>query len=166
MRRRACLLLFFVVPSVIGGAATAQPQAVPNASLQGVWEIVDVTPTGPGAKPAYRPNLGFWMFTSKHYAIIVDDADSPRPPLGDAQNATAEHLRAVWGPFVGNAGTYERSGDLVTFRLLVAKNPERMNKGDYALNVKVQGDTLTAVEVRSQTGPVANPTTVKLRRVE
>jgi hypothetical protein len=167
MMKRAWLLLLLFVPAVIGVSAAAQRQAAPDAPLEGVWQILEVRPTGPGAKPVYRPNIGFWIFTAKHYAVIVDDAPSPRPELGDPSKATADQLRAVWGPFVGNAGTYERSRDMFTYRVLVAKSPGRMKGKDYASwSVKVEGDTLTAVELSSQSGPATNPTTVILKRVE
>jgi hypothetical protein len=107
--KRARLLLLLFVPAVIGVSVAAQRQAASDASLEGVWQILEYWPKG--AKPVYRPNMGgFWIFTAKHYAVIADDGPSPRPDLGDPSKATADHLRAVWGPFDGNAGTYERSG--------------------------------------------------------
>ena len=34
-------------------------------------------------------------------------AERPRPVLADAAKADADELRATWGPFVAEAGTYE-----------------------------------------------------------
>jgi hypothetical protein len=45
--------------------------------------------------------------------------------LADPAAASADELRAVWGPFVGEAGTFDLSGNVVTMQALVAKNPSR-----------------------------------------
>ena len=60
------------------------------------------------------------------------------------QAPTAAELLAMWGPFVANAGTYDISGDSVTFRPMVAKMPEVMKPGNSATaQFKLEGDTLT-----------------------
>jgi hypothetical protein len=77
-------------------------------------------------------------------------------------------LRATWGPFFAEAGTYERSGaNVLTMRPLVAKNPAAMSSGWFvAYTYRVQGDTLWLTEQRNQRGPITSPHTVKLARVE
>ena len=77
-------------------------------------------------------------------------------------------LRAAWGPFVGEAGTYEVTGvNLITMRPIVAKNPAVMGPAvvlTYAY--KLEGDTLWVTQQRNQNGPFANPFTLELVRVE
>jgi hypothetical protein len=77
-------------------------------------------------------------------------------------------LRAVWGPFVAEAGTFEVSGsDLITMRATVAKNPAAMRDGASSVyTYRREGDRLTLTEVRSPAGPSAQPITVTLMRVE
>ena len=82
-------------------------------SIQGVWQAVEVTITGPGARtiaiPEPRPNLT--IITARHYSRVEDQSERPRPIPADVTKASADELRAVWGPFVGEAGTYEVTAD-------------------------------------------------------
>jgi hypothetical protein len=80
----------------------------PPPSIQGVWRIVEATITGPGARTiafAERPNLT--IITAKHYSRVEVQTDGPRPILTDVARASADELRAAWGPVVSEAGTYE-----------------------------------------------------------
>ena len=58
-------------------------------------------------------------------------------------HASADELRAAWGPFVGEAGTYEvTSGSVITMRPLAAKNPAAMVPGAFiTYSYKLEGDT-------------------------
>ena len=56
---------------------------------------------------------------------------------------------------------------MLTTHPVVAKNPAAMAAGAYSVyRCKVDGNTLTLTTLRNQNGPVANPTTIKLARVE
>ena len=138
-------------------------------SIQGVWQAVEVTITGPGAHtiaiPQPRPNLV--IFTARHYSQIHLDAESPRPVLADVTKASADELRAVWGPFAGEAGTYEATGNVITLRPVVAKNPAAMAPGAFiTYSYKLDGDTLWVTFQKNQNGPIVNPVTVRAVRVE
>ena len=83
-----------------------------RSSIQGVWRVVEATTTGAGARTipfGDRPTLT--IFTAKHYSRVEVQADGPRPILADVAKASADELRAVWGPFVSEAGTYEATPD-------------------------------------------------------
>ena len=56
-------------------------------------------------------------------------AATDRPDIADTSKATADELRATWGPLLANAGTYEVSGDLITIHPFVAKIPVVMKPG-------------------------------------
>ena len=109
-----------------GNAGQGKP-----TSIQGVWRAVEVTLTGPAARTitfSERPNLT--IFTARHYSRVEVQADGPRPIPADVTKASADELRAAWGPFVGEAGTYEvATGDLLTVRPIAAKNPAVMGPG-------------------------------------
>ena len=140
-----------------------------RGSIQGVWRVVEAVVTGPGARTiafAERPNLT--IFTARHYSRSEVQADGPRPVLADVARATADELRAVWGPFVGEAGTYEATpGGVITMRPIASKNPAVMGPGVFiAYSYKVDGDTLSLTQQRNQNGPFANPFTLKLVRVD
>jgi len=144
----------------------AQPT---QASIQGVWRVVEATITGPGARTiafTERPNLT--IITARHYSRVEVQADGPRPVLTDVSKASADELRAVWGPFVSEAGTYEVTpGGLVTMRPIASKNPAVMGAGVFiTYSYKLDGDTLSLTQQRNKDGPFANPFTLKLVRVE
>ena len=172
--RRPLFAALSVAWLVITGPAEAghyvQPAAQPaRASIQGVWRIVEASITGPGARTipfAERPNLT--IITARHYSRVEVQADGPRPILADVAKASADELRAVWGPFVGEVGTYEATpGGLITMRPIAAKNPAVMGPGVFiTYSYKLDGDTLSLTQQRNQNGPFANPFTLKLIRVE
>jgi hypothetical protein len=141
----------------------------PPRSIQGVWRIEEATITGPAPRTISfheRPNLT--IITAKHYSRVEIQADGPRPALPDAAKASADELRAVWGPVVCEAGTYDVTQDgLVTMRPIASKNPAVMGAGVFVTYAyRLQGDTLALTQRRNQNGPFPNPFTLKLMRVE
>ena len=115
-----------------------------------------------------KPQPNFTILSGTHYSRTEVHAEQPRPVLADPTKATADELRAVWGPFVGEAGTYELSGDhLITMRPIVAKNPASMSNGVFSVySYKVEGDSMTVTTLRNQNGPITSAVTIKLARVE
>jgi hypothetical protein len=141
-----------------------------KTSLQGVWQAVEVKITGPGARtvtiPEPRPNL--MIITAKHYSRVEVHSEGARPIPADVATASADELRAVWGPFVGEAGTYELTRpNEITMRPIAAKNPAVMVPGAFiAYSFKIDGDTIWVTQLRNQNGPFANPFTIKAVRIE
>jgi len=137
-------------------------------SVQGVWRVVEATITGPAARTisfAGRPNLT--IITAKHYSSVEVQADGPRPVVSDVAKATADELRAAWGPFVAEAGTYEVAGGSITMRPIASKNPAVMGSGVFiTYGYKLDGRMLSLTQQRNQNGPFPNPFTLKLERVE
>lgn len=165
MNKRLLLVLFsvgFLASATVEGQTRTE-------SIQGVWQVVEVRMSGPNPAtitiPEPRPNLT--IITAKHYSRVQVEAEGPRPVLANAAKATADELRATWGPFVGEAGTYEIKGNLLTMRPIAAKNPAAMTHGAYTTwSFTLTGDTLLVTAKGNQNGPVANPVTVKAVRVE
>jgi hypothetical protein len=134
-----------------------------------VWQTIEVTVTGPGARtikiPEPRPNL--MIVSARHYSRVEVRAEGPRPVSTNVAKASADELRALWGPFVGEAGTYEVNGTVITMRPLAAKNPAAMVPGtSLTYSYRLEGDTIWVTEQRNQDGPVANPVTIKAVRIE
>jgi len=154
----------------LGSLTRASVEAQTGAgSIQGVWQVVEVRM--PGQNPSTitigepRPNLT--IITARHYSRVQVEAEGPRPVITNVANATADELRATWGPFVGEAGTYEIKGNVITMRPIAAKNPAAMTQGAFTTwSFKLTGDTLLVTAEANQNGPVANPVTVKAVRVE
>ena len=149
-----------------GRGTPAQPA---RDSIQGVWRVVEATITGPAARTiafAERPNLT--IITARHYSRVEVQADGPRPILTDVAKASADELRAAWGPFVAEGGTYEvTNGNLLTVRPIAAKNPAVMGPGVFiTYSYKLEGDTIWLTQQRNQNGPFPNPVTFKSVRVE
>lgn len=163
----AKLLIALVTIATLAGSDVAGQSK--RGSLQGVWQTVEVTVTGPGARtiaiPAPRPNL--LIVTATHYSRVEVHAEGPRPIPADVTKAGADELRAVWGPFVGEAGTYEVTESAITMRPIAAKNPAAMVPGAFiTYSYRLDGDTLWVTEQRNQQGAFANPVTIKALRVE
>jgi len=159
----------FGVVTVAWLASQATAAQSTQASIQGVWRIVEATTTGPGARTiafGERPNLT--IITARHYSRVEVQADKPRPVVADVAKASADELRAAWGPFVSEAGTYELTpGSLITMRPIASKNPAVMGPGVFITYAyKLEGDSLSLTQARNQSGPFANPFTLRLTRVE
>ena len=163
--------VLFVLFTAGLGLHTSQPIAGQSkqGSIEGVWRVAEVTIAGPQARTiafAERPNLT--IITATHYSRVEVQADGPRPILADVAKASADELRAVWGPFVSEAGTYEATlGSVITMRPIASKNPAVMGPGVFiTYSYKLDGDTLSLTQQRNQSGPFVNPFTLKLVRVE
>jgi hypothetical protein len=136
-------------------------------ALEGVWRTVEVVVPGPTAQ-TFRSAATLAIFHGKHYSRVEVHAEGARPALKDPATASADELRAVWGPFVAEAGTFEVTGDnIITMQAMVAKNPEAMTNGATSVyTYQRSGDTLTLTQTRTPSGPSAVPVTIKLVRVE
>ena len=135
--------------------------------------ITNPNPAGPNALPTGTHTdiqSAMMIFTGKHYSSMTDTGAKPRPPVPFKVpgNATLEEMRAQWGPFNANTGTYELTGSTLTLRPIVAKNPQLQNKGFIRFTTKLDGNNLwlTLIEVSTQTAEIANPSTIKYTRVE
>jgi hypothetical protein len=143
-------LVFFSRTTRISSAAAGHP-------LEGVWQVMEV-----GGQPA----AGLYIFTPRHYSIMF--ATNDRPQIDDTNKATADELRAMWGPMAANAGTYEISGNLITIKPVVAKIPVVMKPGaNEVYAFRIEGNTLSLTQQRNARGvTVQNAATVRLMRVE
>ena len=149
---------------VLGAVSLAQtkPQQVPP--IYGVWQVVEQTIDG-RTLSGVNLGLGFHIYTPKYFAVVRESGTPLRPAPGNADTATAAQLLAAWGPFVAQAGTYEMSGDMVTERVLVAKDVANMQSGGagVARRYRLEGNTLTIEPSRDDGG---RNVTLKLIRVE
>jgi len=158
----AVIVAGLLIPDAIAGQAK-------SSSLKGVWQAVEVTMPGPTTRtitiPEPRPNLT--VITARHYSRVQVEAEGPRPAIADMAKASADEMRAAWGPFYAEAGTYEVSGNLITMRPVAAKNPAAMTPGAFTTwSYRLQNNTLWVTAERNQNGAIANPVTVKSVRVE
>jgi hypothetical protein len=155
-----------LIVALVAGKSAAPSAAEPNAALQGVWRTLEVVVPG-GPARTFRPQATLAIFHGRHYSRVEVHAEQPLTRLADPSSASADQLRAVWGPFVGEAGTFEVDGNEITMQATVSKNPSAMTKGAVSVyTFRRDGDTLTLTQVRTHAGPSPSPITVKLIRVE
>ena len=172
-RHRAVALIGFAFVALLASAMLMGSASLVSQSksglLQGVWQTTEIAVGGPTPRtitiPEPRPLLT--IITARHYSRTEVQSEGPRPILADVAKATADELRTVWGPFVGEAGTYEVTGNTVTMRPLVSKNPAAMAPGAFIVyTYTLDGNTLSLAQQRNQNGPYPSPATFKLVRVE
>jgi hypothetical protein len=148
---------------VLGAVSLAQtkPQQVPP--IYGVWQVVEQTIDG-RTLSGVNLGLGFHVYTPKYFAVVRESGTPPRAAVDNPDTATAAQLLAAWGPFVAHVGTYEMSGDLVTERVLVAKEVANTRSGGAEVRrYRIEGNTLTIEPSRDGGG---RNVTLKLIRVE
>jgi len=161
--------LVLIVVALVSVPLFAQSRSGSPTALQGVWRIVEVTTTGPGASKNTKPQPSVYIFTARHYSFLRVNGTMPRTNLPeDHTKATATELLAAYDTAVtAQSGTYEVAGGKLTTRPVVAKNPATMAAGVFNVSAyRLVGSTLTLIAERSDTGPVANPTTLTLMRIE
>ncbi len=136
--------------------------------VEGVWQLTEITTTGTNGSTKQMSQPSMYLFTKKHYSVIYVASDAPRTVMADIGKATADELRDVFvTSFIANAGTYELKGGKLTMRPSVAKSPGFMQAGNFStLTIKIAGNMMTLVSENSNSGPAANPTTFKLKRIE
>jgi hypothetical protein len=127
-----------------------------DSPLVGAWQL---DPGQPGQAALY-------LFTPTRYSMVL--AATGRPDIADMSQATADELRAIWGPLLANSGTYEVSGDLITIHPVVAKSPVVMKPGaSEVYRFRIEGKTLTLRQVRNARGvAVDSAPTLKFVRAE
>ena len=165
MCSKGLTLLSAVAAMLIPVTAVRSTALAAPVPLEGVWRTVEVVISS--SAQTFKPGATLAIFHGRHYSRVEVHAEGPRPVLKDPAAASASELRATWGPFVGEAGTFEVTGNEITMQALVAKNPAAMTKGATSVyTYERNGDTLMLTQVRTHSGPSPAPTTIKLVRVE
>jgi hypothetical protein len=127
-----------------------------DSPLLGAWQLDSGQST----------QAGLYLFTPTRYSMTLAATD--RPDIADTNKATADELRAIFGPMLANAGTYEIAGDLITIHPLAAKIPVVMKSGATEVyRFQIEGETLTLRQVRNARGVAVDAApTFKFIRVE
>lgn len=155
---------------LMSGIAPAQQKPT---SLTGAWEVTKVQMTGPNARTIASPQPGLYLFTDKHFSIMMVTGDHPRPihpTLPEMPKATAQAILAVYGPYVANTGTYEINARKLIMHPIVSKNPELMG-GSVTYSFEIQKNLLTLKMLNMSMGasvpsPPVPPAIWTLTRVE
>lgn len=158
-----CFLAGTMIPSV-----RLEPQEPTNLrpSIRGVWRVAEVDQYPAGGWTSH-PGPGFWIFTAKHFSAVMEGrGDVKRPVIEDVDHATAKQLRAAWTPFVAQFGTYEVKGDVLTLKILEAKNIDLIGV-TRVQRFKVNANMLTTEPFRGPDGKLLSKNLIlKLARIE
>jgi hypothetical protein len=147
------IVVAFIGMSVLVGLRVSIVGAADNP-LQGAWQVTNA-----------NGMTGIFIFSAKHYSMMA--ASTERPDITDLSKATADEVRALYGPMIGNAGAYEISGNQLTIRPVVAKIPAVMKPGAYEVyEFKIEGDSMTLTQRRNVRGPAEKGSVWTLTRVE
>jgi hypothetical protein len=147
------IVVTFIGMSVLAASRLSIARAADNP-LQGAWQVTNA-----------NGFAGIFIFSAKHYSMMA--ASTERPDISDLSKATADEMRALYAPMIGNAGAYEISGTQVTIRPVVAKIPVVMKPGAYEVyEFKIEGNALTLTQRRNVRGPVEKGSVWTLTRVE
>ena len=143
-----------IVPILV--ATAFRTACAADSQLVGAWQL----------DPGQSGQAALYLFTATRYSMVLAATD--RPDSADMSKATADELRASWGPLLANAGTYEISGDLITIHPLVAKIPVVMKAGaNEVYRFRIEGKTLTLKQVRNaRVVTVDSAPTLKFVRAE
>jgi hypothetical protein len=157
-----------ILIALLAALVLSEPICAQANRLAGAWKVVEVKITGEKPETITNPQPSLYIYLKKHYSVMVIASKEPRPVPEDVSKLTAEELRKIYvTDFIANSGTYEVKGDRITIRPIVAKGPGFMQPGSFATSVfKIEGDYLTMTQEAGKDGPVKNPVTVKLIRIE
>lgn len=115
------------------------------AGLAGAWRIVETTTRTPDSSWVDdSPQPGLYIFTGRHFSIMLIPQDSPRAHL--REDASPEERLAAYENFIADAGSYEASDSSLTMRNFIAKWPNAMNGGaggPYRYQLSVDSLTLS-----------------------
>jgi hypothetical protein len=168
---RIKLAVIFVCVFATVSVATISGQARSGNPIKGIWRIVA---SGPADHVVDRKAIGMSgmvIFGDGYWMYGTESGDSPRPalPAGGAASATAEQLRAAWGPMDVQGGPYELKGNELHLRHIIAKGVGAYNATVplvVSFKVDASGKTGTITQVRGAQGPFQNPVTWRIERLE
>lgn len=111
-----------------------------HSDLQGAWVVESwETEDGSGSQP------GLFIFTSTHYSMMFVNSGEARARYA-GESISEEEVVGAYASFTANTGRYSVSGNKITTRAYVAKDPNYM--GDWpenanTLEFSIDGETLT-----------------------
>ena len=156
-----------VVATIVGlTRMVGVAQRTPANPLIGVWRVAERDTSGPNATKNTNPQPGLWIFTAQYFSENQVTSATPRTDL--PSSPTDKERADAWAPFAAQAGTYEIQGDTIVLRRTANKNPAGMTSGNFLTHTfrKEGNDVLWLTQKANEGGPIANPLTQKIIRVE
>ncbi len=146
MHRAIPVGFLFSTMSILAFPVQSQAQASPAGAWTATGWIV-------GGKKIDHPQRGLLVFTRQHYSIMFVSDDKERAHYAGDNMTDAEKL-AAYNSITANSGRYTVSGDKVTIKAYMAKDPNYMGEwvagcatgpcpNDVVLTFKIVGSTMT-----------------------
>jgi hypothetical protein len=158
------VLIVLIGVALVGGRIAQVSAQSDGSALDGAWSIQQITNAKPVDNTMKKP-VGLIVFSGKHYSMVYADAARPDFGQGGVAAATADQLRAIWGPVTANSGTFTVTGNTVRLVRVAAKQPNGMSSGNFLeFTFTRNGDSLSLTQVGGNNGPAANPQTLRLSR--
>ena len=127
--------------ATVDQAADSAVQSAPGG-IEGAWRVVHAKIDD--ADTLNAP-AGLFVFTADRYSIMY--ANAARRPYAKPDAATNAEKLHGYDTFVANAGSYLTTGDTITIRPVISRNPNYMGGGEDKFVVRLSGDTLTLTSV-------------------
>jgi len=151
----AAALMAFATPAV----------AQESTPVDGAWVVTSWT--NPDGTTLDQPQPGLFVFSQTHYSMMFALGAEPRARY-EGEELTDEEMVTAYGTFVANSGRYEVSGNELTTRAYVAKDPNYM--GDWPENAQtytfeIDAEGMLHLTFSTDFGTLGGPTAI-LRQVD
>jgi len=109
---------------MLGAVPFAVSQVEAQTTFQGAWIATAWEVNGQAVS---TPQRGLLVFSKNHYSIMYVNAAQERARYTGGSMTDAEKL-AAYDSFTANAGIYSVSGDTITTKAYMAKDPNYMGR--------------------------------------
>ena len=115
----------------------------PNLGLTGAWQLVNYAYSRQDTSfEITDPQASLIIISKLYYSSMHVRGDAPRTLFGSRTAPTDDEKLAAYNTVTANSGTFEVADSTITFRPVVAKNPNFMSGGSNSRVYKLNGDSL------------------------
>lgn len=136
-------------------------------NVAGAWRLDQIKMGGPEAKAVKFTNPNAYLFTKGHWSMIRIEGDKPRSTEPWMSMTQEQLIDTYVKQFTASGGTYDMKGSTLTMKTTIAKNPNIMTRGDWiSYTVKIDGQMMTLTATATNEGPLKNPMSMTLSRLD
>jgi hypothetical protein len=169
---RIVFCMFFVIALLVVSCGSPQTEeavvepeeATASNPLVGAWKVTEVTYADPETPAETNLQPSYIIITKNHMSSIAILGEEPRAEL--PENPTDAQKAAEYDRLIAEVATYEIEGNTLTQHYLVTQNPNTKPSDFWSSEYRFEGDDLFLDAKADQNGPLENPFTLKLVRVE
>ena len=144
----------------LSGFAAAQKVA-------GAWRLDEIKTTGADGKTAKFSQPNIYLFTKGHFSVIRIEGDKPRSTDNWTTMTQEQLIDTFIKQFTASGGTYDMKGVTLTMKTTIAKSPGFMARANWiSYTVNINGQTMTLTGTATNEGPIKNPMSMTLTRLD